>query len=134
MLQTCKSFTQFLFFIYFHSNSAYQDRTGMEEGGGHWANQICIRHRLAPSSAHKIATVDTRLEHQTRRSIWIGQQGLRLDSAIYCPDSFVLMLRYCANLRAIKYKSTNLNRIVADKSHLVIVAKGKRGIYQARPF
>ena len=38
------------------------------------------------------------------------------------PDSFVLMLHYCANLKAIKYESTNLDRIVADKSHRVIVA------------
>ena len=27
------------------------------------------------------------------------------------------MLRYCANLKAIRYESTSLNRIVADKSH-----------------
>ena len=47
---------------------------------------------------------------------------LQLHSAIYRPDSFVLMLRYCANLKAIRYESTNLNRIVADKSHRVIVA------------
>ena len=32
------------------------------------------------------------------------------------------MLRYCANLKAIVYESTSLNRIVADKSHRVIVA------------
>ena len=32
------------------------------------------------------------------------------------------MLSYCANLKAIRYKSTSLNRIVADKSHRVIVA------------
>ena len=37
--------------------------------------------------------------------------------AIYRPDSFVMMLRYCANLKAIRYESTSLNRIVADKSH-----------------
>ena len=43
-------------------------------------------------------------------------------SVIYRPDSFVLMLRYCANLKAIRYESTNSNRIVADKSHGVIVA------------
>ena len=42
--------------------------------------------------------------------------------AIYRPDSFVLMLRYCANLKAIRYESTSLNRIVADTSHRVIVA------------
>ena len=32
------------------------------------------------------------------------------------------MLRYCPNLKAIRYESTSLNRIVADKSHRVIVA------------
>ena len=47
---------------------------------------------------------------------------LQLHGAIYRPDSFVLMLRYSANLKAIKYESTSLNRIVADKSHRVIVA------------
>ena len=47
---------------------------------------------------------------------------LELHGAIYHPDSFVLMLRYCANLKAIRYESTSLNRIVADKSHRVIVA------------
>ena len=38
------------------------------------------------------------------------------------PNSFVLMLRYCAILKVIRYESTSLNRIVADKSHRVIVA------------
>ena len=33
------------------------------------------------------------------------------------------MLCYCANLKAIKYESTSLDRIVGDKSHRVIVAK-----------
>ena len=47
---------------------------------------------------------------------------LQLHGAIYRPDSFVLMLRYCANLKAIRYESTSLNKIVADKSHRVIVA------------
>ena len=32
------------------------------------------------------------------------------------------MLSYCANLKAIRYESTTLNRIIADKSHRVIVA------------
>ena len=49
---------------------------------------------------------------------------LQLHSAIYRPDSFVLMLRYCANLKVIRYESTSLNRIVANKSHRVIVALG----------
>ena len=47
---------------------------------------------------------------------------LQLHGAIYRPDSFVLMPSYCANLKAIRYESTSLNRIVADKSHRVIVA------------
>ena len=36
--------------------------------------------------------------------------------------SFVLMLRYSANLKAIGYKSTSFNRIVGDKLHRVIAA------------
>ena len=55
---------------------------------------------------------------------------LQLHGAIYRPDSFVLMLRYCANLKAIRYESTSLNRIVADKSHRVIVALGEIRIAQ----
>ena len=47
---------------------------------------------------------------------------LQLHGEIYRPDSFVLILRYCADLKAIRYESTSLNRIVADKSHRVIVA------------
>ena len=47
---------------------------------------------------------------------------LQLHCAIYRPDSFVLMLRYCVNLKAIRYESTSLNRIVADKSYRVIAA------------
>ena len=47
---------------------------------------------------------------------------LQLHGAIYRYDSFVLTLRYSANLKAIRYESTRLNRIVADKSHSVIVA------------
>ena len=47
---------------------------------------------------------------------------LQLHGAIYRPDSFVMILRYCANLKAIRYESTSLNRIVANKSHRVIVA------------
>ena len=38
------------------------------------------------------------------------------------PDSLVLMLRYCVNLKAIRYESTTSNGILADKSHRVIVA------------
>ena len=46
------------------------------------------------------------------------QLRLQLHGAIYRPDSFVLMLRYCANLKAIRYESTSLKRIVADKSRV----------------
>ena len=47
---------------------------------------------------------------------------LQLHGSIYRPDSFVLMLRYCANLKAKRYESTSLNIIVADKSHRATVA------------
>ena len=46
---------------------------------------------------------------------------LRLHGAIYRPDSFVFMLHYCTNLKAIRYESMSLNGIVANKSHSVIV-------------
>ena len=49
---------------------------------------------------------------------------LQLQGAIYRPDSFILMLHYSANLKAIRYESTSLKRIVADKWHRVIVALG----------
>ena len=47
---------------------------------------------------------------------------LQFHGATYRPDSFVLMLRHCVNLKPIRYESTSLNRTVADKSHRVIVA------------
>ena len=47
---------------------------------------------------------------------------LRLHGAIYSPDSFVFTPRYCVNLKEIRYESMSLNRIVADKSHRVILA------------
>ena len=50
------------------------------------------------------------------------QLRLQLHGAIYRPDSFVWMLRYCANLKGIRYESTSLKRIVGDESHCVIVA------------
>ena len=43
------------------------------------------------------------------------QLRLQLYGAIYRPDSFVMMLRYCGNLKAIRYESTSVNRIAADK-------------------
>ena len=50
----------------------------------------------------------------------------RLHGPIYRSDSFVSMLRYCANLKAIRYESMRFNRIVANKSHRVIVAIGDK--------
>ena len=47
---------------------------------------------------------------------------LQLHGAIYRPEPFVMMLRYCANLKAIRYESTSLNRIVANKLHRVVEA------------
>ena len=47
---------------------------------------------------------------------------LQLHDAIHRPDSFALILRYCVNFKAIRYKSTSVNRIVADKLHHVIAA------------
>ena len=47
---------------------------------------------------------------------------LQLHGPIYRPNSFVLTLRYCANLKAIRYESKSLNRIVTDKSQRVIAA------------
>ena len=47
---------------------------------------------------------------------------LRLHGSTYLADSSVSILRYRANLKAIRYKLTSLNIIVADKSHRVIVA------------
>ena len=47
---------------------------------------------------------------------------LQLHCAIYRPDSFVLVPSYCANLKAMRYELTSLNRIVADKSYRVIVS------------
>ena len=61
--------------------------------------------------------------NETRiRSLVGGVLGYKLHGAIYRPDSFVLMLRHCVNLKAIRYESTSLNRIAADKSHRIIVA------------
>ena len=54
--------------------------------------------------------------------LWRNSLRLQLHGAIYRPNSFVLMSRHCAKLKAIRYESTSLDRIVADKSHSVIVA------------
>ena len=52
----------------------------------------------------------------------VGSLRLQLHDTIHRPNSFVFMLCYCANLKAIRYKSTSFNRIVANKLHHVIAA------------
>ena len=75
----------------------------------------------------------TSLRMQTLLSYWnikattieitkVGSIRPQLHEAIYHPDSFVLTLRYCMNLKAIRYKSMSFNRITADKLHHVIAA------------
>ena len=58
------------------------------------------------------------------QDLWcaFSSRRLQLHGAIYRPESFVVMLCYCANLKAIRYESTSFNRNAADKSHRVIVA------------
>ena len=55
----------------------------------------------------------------TRTMYFFEHDVKRLHRLIW-NDSFVLLLRYCVNLKAIRYKSTSFNRIVADKLHCVI--------------
>ena len=55
----------------------------------------------------------------TTEIVKVGSIRLHLHDVIYCPDSFVLMLHYCANLKAVRYKSMSFNRIIADKLHLI---------------
>ena len=52
----------------------------------------------------------------------IGSIRPHLHDAIYHPDSFVLILHYCANLKVIRYKLTSFNIIIVDKFHYVIAA------------
>ena len=42
-----------------------------------------------------------------------------LSPRFFCVDA---TLRYCANLKAMRYESMSSNRIVPDKSHRVIAA------------
>ena len=83
---------------------------------------------LSPSHTHQWATiinpVGSKLYHWSQNSILYSSETLmlRLHCVIYRPVSIVLMVRYRASLKAIRYESTSLHRIVADKSHRVIVA------------
>ena len=65
-----------------------------------------------------LLVITTFLQTDTCNDYDTGRLRLQLHGAIYRPDSFVLMLRYCANLKAIRYESTSLKRIVADKSRV----------------
>ena len=57
---------------------------------------------------------------------------LQLHGAIYRPDFCVLILRYCVNLKAIRYESKSLNRIVANISHRVMVALVVKASFELR--
>ena len=78
-----------------------------------------LTHILSFSNSHNnIASLQKNRRDKSHRVI----VALGYNYTIYRADSFVLMLRYCANLKAIRYESTSFNRIVADKSHRVILA------------
>ena len=47
---------------------------------------------------------------------------LGLSYAIYLTNLFVLKVCHCVKLETISYKSVHLDRLVADKSHSVILA------------
>ena len=84
--------------------------------------------RIVADKSHRVIVA---YEIQNFRVSLFSVLRLQLHCAIYRPDSFVLMLRYCVNLKAIRYESTSFNRIVADKSHRVIAAlKFKSGDMQ----
>ena len=75
-----------------------------------------LRHKINPRNKIRVYT------HECRGFVLCRRLRLQLHGAIYRPDSFVLMQLYCANLKAIRYESTSLNRIVSDKLHSVIAA------------
>ena len=77
-------------------------------------------HLFLPRRMLQSEVTDRKLSFTHKMSLQILR--LQLHGAIYRPDSFVLMLRHCPNLKAIRYESTSFNRIVADKSDRVIVA------------
>ena len=63
-----------------------------------------------------------KIEATTIEITKVGSIRLQFHDAVYHPTSFVLMLRYCANLKAIRYKSMSFNTIIANKLHHVIEA------------
>ena len=73
----------------------------------------------SPAATLLVENVDSSSLLEIRDNISVR---LQLHGAIYSPDSFVLMLRHCVNLKAMRYELTSLNRIAADKSHCVTVA------------
>ena len=77
---------------------------------GTWRPVICS---LGRSRKHMLTILPT---------IWRPGLRLQLHGPIYRPDSFVLMLRYCANFKEIRYESTSLRFIGYDSIHRVIVA------------
>ena len=84
----------------------YMDETWLNEG-----------HRLQKEWVDLVT-----LNKANRKLLYNEGLRLQLHGAIYRPDPFVLMQRYCANLKAIILASMSLKRIVAEKPHRVIVA------------
>ena len=64
--------------------------------------------------------------------------GTRSQAHAYNPSDYMetrLKLRYCADFKEIRYESTTLKRIAADKSHRVIVRLQLHGaIYRPDSF
>ena len=93
---------------------------------------ICVLQKQLSICTHKVVISLINLSRQSKGVDQIVPRSCRvmlqyntqytIHGTIYRPDSIVLMLRYCANLKATKYESMSLDRIVADKSHCVIVA------------
>ena len=72
----------------------------------------------------KLISKERQLEtrYKARREKHISSLKATITRCDLLPRFFCIDARYCANLKAIRYESTSLNRIVADKSHRVIVA------------
>ena len=63
--------------------------------------RVGLRHLRCQKKSEEIVIVKQYLD--TRIYVGLARVKLQLHSAIYCPDSFVLMFCYSANLKAIRY-------------------------------
>ena len=99
----------------------------------HWSWQNFFRYFFNLCMTKANLTSITSLRMQTFLSYWnikaitieimkLGSIRLQLHDVIYRPDSFVLMLHYCTNLKVIRYKSMSFNWIITNELHHVIAA------------